>query len=163
MKSLVTGAVKMLPQLLNEFTKTEFKVSEITMAEFVAVFLSNPNTPQCSITTTPLLPKQVLDICQLLLTDKKISQSLSTTKDGWQILLADRKKSFIDFGFSNQGHRYLIGINGTNEQTTKVIIGCRFTQTEKFDLFKMYKKPSIERINKIANAIQPNTGLEDLS
>ena len=163
LKMMIEGAVKALPQIVDKLSRPEFLVQDLTMAEFVSVFLSNPNSPQCFITTTPLPPEEVLKICQALCSQLKAEMSLAMTKDNWQVLLADKEKAFWGVGTDKLAHRLLVAVNRSDSEMTTVIIGCRFTEVGKLDVFNMYKKAAIKKIDHVLSAIQPNKGLENLA
>lgn len=159
---LLKGAVKSLPHIAAKLATKEFLVKDLTIEELTKVFLSNRNSPQCFTTATSLDSEQVIAICQGIFSQKQIKVLSDTTKDNWQVLLADKAQAFFGFGFDSVPHKFLVAVSREG-QTTKVIIGCRFTEIGKIDVFNTYKAESIKRINLLAEAIQPNIGLIDLT
>lgn len=159
---LIEGTAKVLPKLAEKLGTTTVLIKDITVQEMADIFRSNPNKPKCATTTTPLSREQVLANCQVMFDGIKATISTSAmTKDGWHVVLADTQRpTWGGIGLDSYASQYLIATSSNTNGMTTVLIGYRLAEEGKLDIFGLVKKGSLERVNRVANLIQPNSGLQ---
>lgn len=163
LKLAVKAAIKIIPKLADKLSTTQHLVEDLSAAELARVFLSNPCNPKCFVTSTTCSPDEVSQICLRFFDSIKAKVSAQETKDKWQVLAAIKEApTWFGTGIYSHEHIMLVAISKTDD-TTSVIIGCRFITQYKTDPFKNYAKASFERVREIAHLIQPNSGMRDLA
>lgn len=154
-KVLTQAATAAIPAIANILLTKHFHISDLTLDEYVKnVFLANPNSPQCFKLRTRIPPEQVFGTCRALFAGMKAQvNDTEMTKDDWPLMFGNFEEAFFRRpGIDGASRLYVVGALKEGEETT-VVVGCRFTGSAKFDLFKWFEKASIKQAMKVVKAI----------
>ena len=150
---LIKGLLTLAGKAIDGLTSKSLVITESTAQELVAGFLSNRNHPRCAVISTAVAAPDVVKRCEEFFKGYKAEHQQHLTKDGWVAMQADRGSDFsFKIGYDHRPHHFLVLIRGRQGGGAKVVVGCRYI-SDKHDLFKMFVKPSEERVARVAQAV----------
>lgn len=137
-------------------------ISENSAKTLIVGFLSNRNRPRAFVMTTEQRHEPTISNIKAFFKNYKakiIGESVS--KDGWSYIMASKDSTGILIDLKD--HRLSILVKENNTSSTDVIICCRFTDMEKFDLFRAYPKHAAKLIRRIAQVIDHSASLIEVT